>query len=193
MEREQLVDISSISIASMYNNQKLSVEWSQNNTIMILDAIESTTSSTVNVPIEDYNGMQFDASKIGLEYDFSGGSPNSGDGLGERKRRSAELSNVRGAHYNPYLMKVVQANQMDDEIAWDAATPYRNKRDLFNTNDPLLTNLPFNRTIYFDCQNAEQEQCLQAKFTVLNFKTGNAPILISLNFTIDLNKIGEFN
>lgn len=173
----------------MYNNQKLNVEWTQNNTIMILDAMESSTMLP-NLPAENYNGMQFDTSRIGLEYDLGGGNPNEGN-VGDRKRRSAEFSNVRNTHFNPYLMKVVEANQMDDEMLWNSISPYRSKRDIVNANDPLLANLPFNRTIYFDCQNAEQEQCLQAKFTVLNFRTGNLPILISLNFTIDLAKIGE--
>ena len=67
----------------------------------------------------------------------------------------------------------------------------RRKRDIFSTNDRILANLPQNRTIYFDCKDAEQELCLQGKFTVPNVKAGDLPVLITLNFTIDLKKVAK--
>lgn len=188
LERENLINFSSISIKGKHNNQPLEVEWTQNNTILIANAIEST-SLTSNIAVDNFNGMQFDASKIGLEYDLNSGDPSSGSGyesigdntdslgVGRRRRRSMNR------YYSSYLQRIVDSQ---DEIGAS-----RHRRDIFNANDRLLANLPFNRTIYFDCQNAEQELCLQAKFTVLNFNAGNTPILISLNFTIDLKKVGK--
>lgn len=176
----------------MYNGNKYDAEWMQNNTILIMDAIESSTS-LLGVPIEDYNGMQFDASKIGLEYDLNGGHPSNGDALvdnfgGDRKRRS-----IRNAYYNPYSQRIIESdNEMSSLNAWDgmdSPDSRRHKRDIFSTDDSILANLPANRTIYFDCKNTEQELCLQGKFTVTNFKANDLPILITLNFTIDLKKV----
>lgn len=196
LERERLIDISSVSIKSMHNGQMFDVEWTQNNTILILDSIESSTGSA-NVPVEDYNGMQFDASKIGLEYDFSGGQSSNGDAsvgdfLGDRRRRRS-VDSIRNAYFNPYSQRVVQMDQMASSIAWDRAdaADSRRKRDIFSTNDRILANLPQNRTIYFDCKDAEQELCLQGKFTVPNVKAGDLPVLITLNFTIDLKKVAK--
>lgn len=192
LQRETLIDISSISIKSMYNGQSYNVEWTQNNTILILDAIESTTS-TANTPVEDYNGMQFDASKMGLDFDLSGGQPTNeealNDSTGDRRRRSVE--NVHNTYFNPYLQRVMQSDEMGSSIAWNNMDLLggRQKRDIFSTNERILSNLPHNRTIYFDCKNAEQELCLQAKFTVENIKANDLPILITLNFTVDLKKV----
>lgn len=191
LEREKLVDISSVSIRSMFNGQNFDVEWTQNNTILILDAVESSTL-TLNAPIEDYNGMQFDSSKLGMEYDLSGGQNGenlNGDFIGDRKRRSAEPS--QNAYFNPYLQRVIETDQMKNMLAWNEIEPIkrRNKRSIFSTNDHLLANLPVNRTVYFDCQNAEHELCLQGKFTVTNLQANNLPVLITLNFTIDLKNV----
>ncbi|XP_031627778.1 integrin alpha-PS3-like [Contarinia nasturtii] len=196
LERERLIDLSSVSIKSMYNGKQFNVEWTQNNTILILDATESSTSSSSsNTPVEDNNGMQFDASKYGQEYDLSGGQSGNSqidDFIGDRKRRSTE--NVHSAYFNPYLQRIIETDAASSNImAWDDTNfiENRHKRDIFSTNDRILSNLPSNRTIYFDCKNAEQELCLQGKFTVNNIKADDQPILITLNFTIDLTKVAN--
>lgn len=189
LERENLIDISSVTIKSLYNNQLFNIEWTQNNTILILDAIESTTTTTSAAPVEDYNGMQFDASRIGLEYDLSGGNQNADTMMGERRRRSVLAD--QDAYFNPYLQKVIRSDGIDSSFAWESENQLdgRYKRDIFNSNDRLLANLPTNRTIYFDCKNAEQDLCLVGKFTITNFKADNSPILITLNFTVNLGKV----
>lgn len=200
LEREGLIDVNSVSIKSMYNGRKFDVEWTQNNTILILDAIASTTStSSSNIPVEDYNGMQFDASKFGQESfnDLSGGQSSNGDGqigdfIGDRKRRS--LENEPSAYFNPYLQRVIATDAASpSSLHWDDRDLIgnRHKRDIFSTNDRILANLPPNRTIYFDCKNAEQELCLQGKFTVTNVKANDLPILITLNFMINLKKVAK--
>lgn len=193
LERERLIDISSVSIKSMYNGKNFDVEWTQNNTILILDAIESTTTSS-NVPIEDYNGMQFDASKIGLEYDLSGGQSTNDEStvigsIGDRKRRS--LENPQNAYFNPYLQRVIEPNEMGSSFTWSDLDSMGNRyrRDTLNSNDHTLANLPVNRTIYFDCQNSDEEFCLQGKFTVTNLRAEDLPVLVTLNFAVDLKKV----
>lgn len=190
---ERTIDISSVSMKSMYNGKVYDVEWTQNNTILILDAVESTTSvSSSNAPVVDYNGMQFDPSKLGLEYDLNGGQVSTDDSttfLMGRKRRAVEYESNN--YFNPYSQRIVENEEMGSTFIWndiDSMTS-RNKRDTLNSNDHILANLPANRTIFSDCRNSEEEHCLQGKFTVTNFKANDFPILITLNFTIDLKKI----
>lgn len=140
--------------------------------------------------------MQFDSSKIGLEYDLSGGQPShvesfNNDFGGDRKRRSIEQT--QNAYFNPYLQKVIETDEMASSLAWNniGSISSRNKRGIFSSNDHLLANLPINRTIYFDCQDAEQELCLQGKFTVTNLQATDLPVLITLSFAVDLKKVAK--
>lgn len=66
-----------------------------------------------------------------------------------------------------------------------------NRRSVSNHDDIILTSLPPNRTIIFDCYDSEASLCIQAKFAVNNFQVGNTPIVIQLNFSIDLHKIDK--
>lgn len=183
LKRENFIDTNSISMECTYNSQKYDVEWTQNNTILILDAIESTTSASSIIPIENYNGMQFDASKMGLESDLNGGNPNVEELSGIRKRRSAPIGDE--VYYNRYLQKVVNTNK------YQYSFPGRYKRDIFSSKDHVLANLPINRTTYFDCQDPAQDQCLQGKFIVQNLRVTDAVIAITLNFTIDMDNVGK--
>lgn len=176
----------------MHNGKTYDIEWTQNNTILILDAVESTSISTSSVPVVDYNGMQYDPSRLGLDIDFGTGQPPTDDSqtyLTGRRRRSVEFESNN--YFNPYSQRVVESNEMGSTFIWndiDSMTS-RNKRDTLNSNDHILANLPANRTIFSDCQNSELELCLQGKFTVTNFRANDYPILITLNFTVDLKKV----
>lgn len=64
-----------------------------------------------------------------------------------------------------------------------------NLQNVCNHDDNNLKSLPANRTIIFDCYNATTSFCVKAKFSVNNFQAGKTPILIQLNFTIDLHNI----
>lgn len=188
LERENLIDFGNVSINGMFDNQPLAVEWTKNNIILIPGAIESSTApSSAVTKQENFNGMGFDASKIGLEYDLNAGNP-SGDSTssnGDSTRRKRSMENV---HFNRYSRRVVRSLVTDID---PFTTGLRMKRDLTNIEDSTLKNLPTNRTIFFDCESLDEQHCVQAKFTVHNFKRGDQPILISLNFSIDLNRIGE--
>lgn len=55
--------------------------------------------------------------------------------------------------------------------------------------DPFISSLNVNRTIFFDCSPMD-EGCFRGRFSVSNFKvTGNVPILVSVNFTLNLDAI----
>lgn len=190
LEREKLIDFSTVSMKSVYNNQPLTVEWTQNNIILITDAVETTTTQQSMIAQDNFNGMQFDASKIGMEYDLNSNSDNT-DML-RRRRRSIHYDTTT-RRYSPYMQRIVESTGFDDSttMGLDNFSSDRLQRDAGDNKDAAINNLPINRTIFFDCQNPYEESCIQARITVLNFKVGNAPIMITLNFSMDLKKIGE--
>lgn len=103
--------------------------------------------------------------------------------ISRRRRRELETSIAQGSvHYRNYN-KYTQTVQEYEAIS-------RRRFDLFK-DDSILSNLPVNRTILFDCNDAEAGLCVQARFSVNNFRTGNTPIFITLNFTVDLYRVGE--
>lgn len=94
-----------------------------------------------------------------------------------RKRR-----NINYRNYNRYTQTISNPQYSSS----------RARRSVLN-HDPFLDNLPINRTFVFDCYDAAAELCIQARFSVNNFKVGNTPILVSFNFTIDLATVGKLN
>lgn len=97
-----------------------------------------------------------------------------------RRRRNAHKYEESTRFYNRFTRSILDGGIHDI-----------NRRSISNHDDIILTSLPPNRTIIFDCYDSEASLCVQAKFSVNNFKVGNAPILIQLNFSIDLNKIDK--
>lgn len=167
LEREKLIDTSSVSIKSIYNGQQFDVEWSQNKTILELHAGDSLQT------------IQTD-----LKYPEGTLSINEESSLELRNRRS--LENTQNSYFNPYLQKVIETNQSG---SFDALTSDRFEEDSFSVNDRILSYLPPNRTIHFNCEGFKKH-CLMGKIRVSNFKASNSPILITLNFTIDMTKMG---
>lgn len=104
--------------------------------------------------------------------------------IGRRRRRELEAtvaqSSVNYRNYNKYTQTILEYQAVS-----------RRRIDLFK-EDSILSNLPVNRTILFDCYDAEAGHCIRARFSVNNFRTGNTPIYITLNFTVDLSRVGEF-
>lgn len=188
LERETLIDFNSVAIKGVYNNQPLAVEWTMNNVILIMDAVETTTTPQPLLAQDNFNGMQFDASKIGLEYDLN--SNDNGDSARRRRRSVPFESTTRG--FSPYTQRVLNSEEFGSSTAaLDDFTPNRLPRSAAVNKDAAINNLPINRTMFFNCENPYDEFCFQARISVLNFKASSTPIMISLKFSIDLAKIGE--
>lgn len=191
VEREKLIDFTGISLKSVYNNQPLTVEWTQDNVILISDAVETTTTTQQSLLAEDsYNGMQFDPSNLGPEFDLN--SNTNGDPV--RRRRRSTFGEPSTRRWSPYMQRILENGDQetdDTPFSFDSLRLNRLERDVGGNKNAAINNLPLNRTMFFDCQKPFEEHCFQARITALNFKAGNTPIMISLNFTIDLNKIGK--
>lgn len=180
MNREILIDINSISIKSAHSGQNYDVEWMYNGTILVLDAIESPTL-TSNAPAELNSDVQFGVSIADLNM--------------ERKRRSIESGHKN--RYNHYLQRLIET---DKSTSMDGSPSNWNDMSLkvdqddentLDLNDRTLYDLPANRTIHFNCSGSEQEFCLQGRFSVENFQANGSPILITLNFPIELKNIAK--
>ena len=131
----------------------------------------------------DNMNTNFDSSKLGFDYDFNSGRPEEQQ-LGQtnhRRRRSIwqdDDDNIFRV-YNQYTGSIDEYHS-----AYRVAT---------DKQDQTLKNLPKNRTIFFDCSTAEEtNECIEAQFTIHNFRPGSEPISINLNFSLDLSKIGKF-
>lgn len=181
LERESLLDINSVSIKSMYNVQEMNVEWTYNDTVLILDSFESTTATINNVGQINHIGLG--DGKLSVEEKSISNLDS------EHIQRS--FKNKRNTYFNPYLQKVIENEQLDNSIPWNEKNNIkkRDSVDIMSINDRIVTNLPANRTIYFDCNGPET--CLEGKFRVTNIKSNNSPILIFLNFTIDMTKVAK--
>lgn len=175
-----IVDFNQISIKGSYINKVYDVTWSRDNKILVQSLEESQTDYPIAI---DNMNKNFDSSKLGFDYDFNSGRQDGQQNLensNHRRRRSlrqGESDNIFRV-YNQYTGHV-------DEY-------HSSYRVASNKEDQTLKNLPKNRTIYFDCSTAEEVgECVEAQFTIYNFRPGSEPININLNLSIDLSKIGE--
>lgn len=103
-----------------------------------------------------------------------------------RRRRAAQAVQqaVRSRrNYNRYT-RSVQEFQQSALVTGD---------DPEEELDSFITSLPINRTVFFECSTPDVG-CIKARFTVANFKVlRNSPIMVSVNFTIDLGQLGKFH
>lgn len=182
LEREILLDISSVSIKSIYNEHELNVEWTFNDTILILDAMESIAIPFNNAAQINHQ-FGFEDEKFTVEHTSITNS--------DVNRIQRSFVNKQNTHFNPYLQKVIKSENMERSLLSNGknSRDRRSTVDVSSVNDRILANLPSNRTIYFDCKDADT--CLEAKFRVSNIKPNNFPILITLNFTIDMTKVAR--
>lgn len=174
-----IVDFNQIGIQGFYINKVYEVTWSKDNKILT-QSLEEISGENPTAP--DNMNTNFDATKLGFDYEFNSGRQDDQQ-LGQpshRRRRSIwedEGDNVFRV-YNQYTGSI-------DEYH----SSYKINAD---KEDQTLKNLPKNRTIHFDCSTAEEtDECVEAQFTIHNFRPGSEPISINLNFSIDLSKIGE--
>ena len=172
-----IVDFHNVSIKAFYANKIVDITWFKDNTILIQNALEI---STIHV-VDNMNDMGYDTSKVGFDYDFSAGRGHEAslneDSFSHRRRRSLYSDDENVKKFNKYT------NSVDDYEA--------SYRLLPNQDEQTVNNLPPNRTIFFDCTDHETTSCVQAQFTIYNFRPGNTPINIKLEFPLDLQKIDD--
>lgn len=132
--------------------------------------------------------MAFEQTKVGMDYDHAGSmhidmNPINFDDPSGRRRRRRDAENAGRVTYRNYNRYTQRVTEDVHQIS---------RRSAYSVKDVILANLPINRTIMFDCDIAEEGQCVAARFSVHNFRVGNIPIIVALNFTVDLSKIGNY-
>lgn len=172
LESEKFIDISSVTVTSMYNHKNYEVEWRQNGTILVLGAVELSPNKPVHNPIEN---NKENPSILNL--------------VRNRKRKS--IDSILKPYYNPLLQKIVEKNEETSE-SWSDMGLMNNQfeEDMFAFDNHVLDNLPSNRTIRFNCAD-DPTFCLQGKFMVQNFRANDSPLVITLNFTVDIKKMAN--
>lgn len=178
LEMETLLDISALSIESTYNGQQFDIEWSQNNTFLALNSAA-------------YEGAWLNhESKINADGELNDDQTN--ENAYNRKKKS--IDDGENIYFNRYIQKVVKNDQIDSTSSnslYQAVSTNLHNGNTLSTNDRILAHLPSNRTIYFGCRDIKHEFCLEAKFRVSNIKASNLPILITVNFTMDMTKVAK--
>lgn len=164
MNRETLVDIKSVSMKSAYNHKIYDIQWMYNDTMLILNPIELSKLTS--------NGS-FGESNIASKV--------------VRKQRS--IGNAQKHHYNHYLQRIIETDKTTSVSANELSN--LDDENAFDGNDRILADLPFNRTVYLNCNGVEKRLCLHGKFSVVDFKANESPILISVNFTVDHGSIAK--
>lgn len=173
-QKEAILDINSLSIESTYNGQKFEVQWLQNNTYLTLNVTDLQ-----NIAPKPH--VESNSNENHLSEDVT-----------DRLTRSIE--NRADMHFNRYLQKVIETEHNETERSdglSEILPSYLRSENALSTNDRIVASLPANRTIYFDCGNQTRQLCLEEKFRVTNIKASNQPILIIVNFTIDMTKVAK--
>lgn len=162
-----IINFNDIQTTGYYNYKHLDFTWTQNNVILVPNVKEYSTQ-----PPEVDNlykqSMDFDLLSSSSHQD----SMTDSNSFSTRRRRSIE------SQYNHYTNQLSQHSRV--------------RRSLATVNPAILTGLPENRTLFFHCdQEAVQIECADVSVQVANFKPGNIPIVINMQFELDLDLVAE--
>jgi len=191
----EIVKFDEIDIRGIYTNKVYEATWIEGDNKVRLQTRDENGNSVKSVVIGDNMNLQnnFDSSKLGFDYDFNSAKTHEYDTLGQshhRRRRSLWQNDKDDT--DDY--------EVNDDKTFRVYNQYTGSIDEYTSSyrvsvdkeDPILMNLPRNRTIFIDCSQPEDmNECIEAQFTVHNFRPGSEPITISMNFTIDLRKFGK--
>lgn len=162
LQRLDVVDVQTISARCVYENVHYDPEWTANGTVIIRNAIEI---SSMPIPLSD---------DLMLAVPIL---PPDDEGEIQQERRRRDISFQT---YNQYTERLTE---------FEGVSPLRNTDRV----DVILNDLPVKRTQILECTDENSgEFCIQGRFSVHNFQMGNTPIVISLNLTIDLAKLGRY-
>ncbi|XP_055536968.1 integrin alpha-PS3-like [Wyeomyia smithii] len=165
----KIIKFNDIQISGYYNYKNLEFTWTQNNTILIPNVKEYSTSPP---EVDNYY-------KAGLDFGILSGE-SSQDSTGDhqhslsRRRRSLNTG-FNDLQYNRYTNQLHQHS--------------RTRRSVTTVNPVILAGLPANRTLAFHCDSEAMIECAEVSVQIANFKPGNIPIVIHLLFPLDLDEV----
>lgn len=114
--------------------------------------------------------------------------------LAKEKKNSVQMIHMNELSINGnYNGQYFQWSTFSDALP-AIANKGRSKRDVKQRKNKLtLDELPSDRTINFFCDDNgyENNLCVNSNANVKNFRRGNEPIIIMLNFTLKVNSFGK--
>lgn len=163
LQRLDVIDVSTISAKCVYENVHYDPEWTTNGTVLIRNVMEISSLPIIDPLVTDELPPPLSDVEINNEYE-----PNH-----RRRRRDISFQT-----FNQYTERLTE---------FERVSPLQNTERF----DVILNDLPSGRTQIFECNDENSaEYCVLGRFSVHNFQMGNTPIVISLNVTLDLAKLG---
>lgn len=131
-----------------------------------------------------YNNEQYDVEWIpnNTTSNLNAFTTNVEEILLSQRKRSESVPTGDNVHYNDG-----DVESSDNKFSFSG----RSETDIFSSKDELLADVPVNRITYLDCKYLDPDQCVRGKFIETNFKSADAVISITLNFTIDMETVGK--
>lgn len=168
----KIVSFNDIHINGYYNYKNLDFTWTQNNVILIPNPVEYSTQPP---EVDNLYKASMDFSLLSGQSHSDPSSDDSANYQTRRRRRSAPT--FSDLHFNKYTNQLTQHS--------------RPRRSLPTVNPDILNGLPTNRTLYFSCDSPMFIECAEVSVQIANFKPGNVPILIDLQFELNLDAVAE--
>lgn len=168
-----LVEYNNITINATHNNRTINAVFTQNNTVIIQNAME--ISSTPQI-VENMQGMDFDSSKVGYPVEFDpGNQPDSSEtdlsnNFSNSKRRRRATGDIPDIEY-------------DQLTRWD--------NTITEIRESLSSLVSIDKTVMFNCHNPADALCIEASLDVTNLEAGDNVVSILISYNVDLNQIDK--
>ncbi|XP_017485528.1 PREDICTED: integrin alpha-PS3-like [Rhagoletis zephyria] len=171
----QIIEMDKINMQAVYDAQLIGIDYYQNNTQLIMNTIEVSTSTHSTSTVSKTNkhkhiNAQYDSNSFYEMTVESESSTHTDDtttlSVRRRRRREAAANTATKAQY----ARIVKAHEL--------------------LSEDLRGKLPVNRTIVFNCNDPEMTICVRSVMRVYNFKP-EKPITVTMKYQVDLNEINQ--
>ncbi|XP_035895346.1 integrin alpha-PS3-like [Anopheles stephensi] len=184
----KIISFNNIVVSGYYNYKTLDYTWTQNDTILLPNPIEHDHIVPPTVDVEDMHRLPSDFDLLsggggaGMGGFASENQPHGYDqssmGMHRRRRRGLGHGGSPVHTYNRYTGQLSGHSRV--------------RRSLSKVNDATVQALPANRTLFFNCAQEDAFiECARLNVAVDIFRPTNVPIIITLQFQLDLDAIGE--
>uniref|UniRef100_A0A1L8E3W8 Putative vitronectin receptor alpha subunit n=1 Tax=Nyssomyia neivai TaxID=330878 RepID=A0A1L8E3W8_9DIPT len=159
-----------ITVDITYKSYKLHVIWSQNDTILIQNPTEYSTSFPA-IP-DDLSGINYDTAKMGLDLMPENTNNDNQDDYNQLSRRRRGIESTTS--FNPYTLSIREDHPSSARSLDDAALGSR-----------------VNRTVFLDC-NQVDVSCIRGSITIPATLSSKDPaVVVKITFPVDLGSVNS--
>uniref|UniRef100_A0A182Q4F5 Integrin alpha second immunoglobulin-like domain-containing protein n=1 Tax=Anopheles farauti TaxID=69004 RepID=A0A182Q4F5_9DIPT len=183
----KIINFNDITVTGMYNYKTLEYTWTQNDTILLPNPIEQdSVLLPPTVDVEELHRLPSDFELLSAGVGGMGGFANENQPAGSYDQDSMIMQRRRRRHIRSLAPTF---NRYTGQLGQHS----RARRSLSKVSDATMRGLPANRTLFFSCSENEESfiECARLNIAVDIFRPTNVPIVITLNFQLDLDAIGE--